>query len=698
MPDVSYRIEHKDGTTENLDGTRSVEEYELDKMDTASAYALRPDVNNVTLIEDEDEVYIEEDGTDVFGGVLRDLKRGGGEVELLVESFERLALDSKPTTGDNNYNGVDDSTVVSDAVTDMAGITEGGIQTVVSPISPLFSHVSQAKKVRTVRDITGAEISYNSDKTLDYVPQLGTDKSSIVLSPGTQYVVDSFRPKNVGGDKRVTHLRMLGEGEGEAQVQVEVVADSYSVGDRQRWETFINKDISDRDTLEKHANTQLAELQEEFVEIETTVKGIDVQLGDKFQVVYPSENIDRELRVVQHGRRMNDSGVKHEVTLSNRANARESSTDKKARDVDRYNTSFEGAPVTYSTNGGRQPVTPNFNYEFSLYYPAEVTHEHRMNLQVKGLPYRGFTAGAAEAGGEHSHSLDFDLPTHDHELEVTDHDHTVPFQVTTPNSAPDSRNTTPLDTTFSANTGVTSTERLSLPSVAGNGSNALIYLTITYTDNEGSFGSVSTEIENVSKGRTLYTDGDSALLLESGETTTFFVADTGTSLDNDNIDFTWEFVQSDAEGADWRMSYGAVLISSHTHTLDEVLTSEAGGGFIETTADGGGLVETRTTTAEVGVHEHDPEPGIIEEFVTGQDNNGNDIVEKLYPQNVDVLVNGSQLGLALGDGTGTFEETVDLSGQLNKGQWNTIELTSDAKGHLQAHLDLDVYRQVRGGG
>lgn len=697
MPEVTYRIEHADGSTESLDGTRSVEEYELDKMDTASAYALRPDVNNVSLVEDEDEVYIQENGSDVFGGILRDLKRGGAEVELMLESFERLALDSEPTSGDDNYEGVDDSTVVSDAVSDMAEISAGTIQTVVGDISPLFSHVSQAKKVRTVRDITGAEISYNTDKTLDYKPELGSGRTSIVLSPGNQYVVDSFRPKKVGGDKRVTHLRMLGEGEGEAQVSVEVVADNYSAGDRQRWETYINKEISDEDTLEEEANTKLAELQEEFVEIETTLKGISVSLGDEFHVQYPEENIDRDLRVVQQQRTMNKDGVKHQVVLSNRANAREEDADKETRDVDRYNTSFEGSPVTYSTNGGRQPVTPDFNYEFSVYYPDEVTHEHRMELQVKGLPYRGFTAGAAAAGGAHSHEVDFDLPDHDHDLDVTDHTHTVPVQVTTPNDSPDSNNVTPLDIATSRGTETTITRDFTLPNVTGKGKNALIYLHISYSDSHKDSGALQATIEDTDTGNVLYDDSDVTQSFDGGDSNHLFVSETGDNLNGNTIQITVDVTGATDDGS-FRFSYGAVLIGDHQHTIDETTTSEADGGFLETTANGGGLFETRTTTEVTGEHSHDPEPGIIEEFVTGQDQNGNDIVEKLYPENVDVLVNGTQLGLSYGDGSDTFEETADLTGQLNQGQWNTIEITSEAKGHIQAHLDLDVYRQVRGGG
>jgi hypothetical protein len=96
-----------------------------------------------------------------------------------------------------------------------------------------------------------------------------------------------------------------------------------------------------------------------------------------------------------------------------------------------------------------------------------------------------------------------------------------------------------------------------------------------------------------------------------------------------------------------------------------------------------------TTTSESsppgeGGHQHDPEAGIIE-FTE-------------YASNCDVLVNGTSVGTSFGDGTGQFEEQVDISGLLSPGQVNTIEITSDTLGHIMAHLDIDVYRQILGNG
>lgn len=67
-----------------------------------------------------------------------------------------------------------------------------------------------------------------------------------------------------------------------------------------------------------------------------------------------------------------------------------------------------------------------------------------------------------------------------------------------------------------------------------------------------------------------------------------------------------------------------------------------------------------------------------------------------YPENLDVRVNGSSLGLSVGDGNTPFQETVDLSGELTVGAINTVDLTSDRQARTYAVLDADLYRRMTG--
>lgn len=87
-------------------------------------------------------------------------------------------------------------------------------------------------------------------------------------------------------------------------------------------------------------------------------------------------------------------------------------------------------------------------------------------------------------------------------------------------------------------------------------------------------------------------------------------------------------------------------------------------------------------------HTHEADPGLEESF------DG----EQLYPKNVDVIVNGTTVQLDLGDGSTQLTEQIDLSGELTSGRKNEIQLDSDSKGHIQAHMDIDVYRQIIGEG
>jgi hypothetical protein len=41
-----------------------------------------------------------------------------------------------------------------------------------------------------------------------------------------------------------------------------------------------------------------------------------------------------------------------------------------------------------------------------------------------------------------------------------------------------------------------------------------------------------------------------------------------------------------------------------------------------------------------------------------------------------------------------FEETVDLTGELNQGAWNTVTVESDTLGHLDGTISILSYRQI----
>jgi len=72
--------------------------------------------------------------------------------------------------------------------------------------------------------------------------------------------------------------------------------------------------------------------------------------------------------------------------------------------------------------------------------------------------------------------------------------------------------------------------------------------------------------------------------------------------------------------------------------------------------------------------------------------------DKHYPESCDVEINGTSQGTSFGDGTETFQEVVDISGELNAGEVNEITVTSQGLGHLIVYVEGDVYRQILGDG
>lgn len=125
----------------------------------------------------------------------------------------------------------------------------------------------------------------------------------------------------------------------------------------------------------------------------------------------------------------------------------------------------------------------------------------------------------------------------------------------------------------------------------------------------------------------------------------------------------------------------------HDHVYEQLYQDSAVGSATEETETSDAALGTTTseTSDASGGHTHTPNPGLL-------DWDGTDQSPEHYPEDVDVVVNGSSQGTALGDGTGEFETAVDLGGVLSTG-WNTIRLTSVGLGHLSATYSADLFRQ-----
>lgn len=113
---------------------------------------------------------------------------------------------------------------------------------------------------------------------------------------------------------------------------------------------------------------------------------------------------------------------------------------------------------------------------------------------------------------------------------------------------------------------------------------------------------------------------------------------------------------------DLNVASNYIAVSSHSHGVSDTSTTALGTN------------ETSTSNSVAGF-----DPG-INDFSTET------------ASNVDVLINGNTVATNIG--SGTFETTVDISGALTQDSWNTIELTSDTLGHIQAVISVDGYKQI----
>jgi hypothetical protein len=623
---ATIRVLHQDGSEDTLPHVSHAIEEQFEKLWNATIKTSRAAAKDVTFEEADDYVFVESAQGLEFGGVLRSVDTGDKTTTLIADSFEQLALDAEPTDSGTRWQGVADSTIIQDAIDAIPQLEAGTVQTIKNGLTFIFSHSTQAKKMRTVADSTGGRLRFNPDLTVDYVARLGEDRDE-VLTPKDQSIVDSLTVNRKGGEDRRTHLRMLAVGEGRHQRAVDVISDDFDPNtDREKWRVIPNKDITDEGTLTEHGNELIDELADEWVEAKGTLRNLDdpPTLGDTFVVEHPESGLQKRLGVVRIVRKLDGSnGRRWECEFSSRILTRQKQAQKTRKDVGRYNKAFEGTPVMMTSGGGRQPVNSQRNYEFSFYYPAEVEYEHRVGLRIIGLPYRAYSQGAASGG-----------------TTLTD-SNTDPSSVEATNITGGSfTSTSSWQTIETIQQGSAVTEETVI--MVGMAYNPL-------NDSERVTGQV--RIEDSDGNHYPSSDGTANFVEVSGGegdggfNATFIVP-------GNNANETFDIQHLGAGGESYTYGVNYMAKSQHEHNLDP--------------------------------HAHDVEPGILE-FDT-------------YPSNCDVLVNGVSQNVSLGDGNDRFEEVVDLRGELVPGQYNTVEVTTSLLGHIQANLDIDVYRQILGDG
>jgi len=651
---VSLTVTHADGSTDTIPETTSwTRTFEIGNMRRARFSVERSLAEAANLDPKSDAIEV---GNGIDTLRLVEIENGTETWTLTAYSFEWDANNVAPTLGGDLREG-DDNALITGLIGEVQSWSAGTIGDFTGPLSFVFNHAQRHEALRRIERNVPGEIQFRDGGTVDYLSRLGSDKSgSVELSNTAGTIEEEINITKHGRELDGTHIRVLGAHEGEAQLfanlvpaddsatyenRVDYTTSRWSDGDARDWDRWENKDVTDQATIEEEAAALGEELKEELIEAKATTPELGVQVGDTVQVVKADADLDRPMRIHRLKELYKGATKKLKLLLSTRTTLR---TDDSAdlRDIQRFNTGFQGSSV--AVNGGpvisavdsANPLTFGFRY-------PDLEFENTATLRVRGEPYR----------------VDSQPKTHDHDvdLDIPNHDHTVDILATSDGGAGDAAYRGPTNQAFFGPT----TERffLDIPDFGGNDPAYAVAFVNAYRADDTGYAELEIDMfEKYGQSDTIYNGPSFAY--DPGESRTLQSAVANPQAGTDQWVFRFD---ATGDSSTFSVQYGLWAISKHTHGIDKTETSNGGGAFFT----------TETSTTAVG-----QEPGI---FTTAD-----------TPTNVGVDINGTTV--ATGIGTGTFETTVDIGGDLTNDSWNDITLTSDSLGRLQATVFIEGYDKV----
>jgi hypothetical protein len=662
MPEV--RIYHDDGSTESIPVTSAFRVAEqIGGMTEYRITVERSLAQAVSLTRKRDEIELVGFGR----GPLVDLETGAETHTLVARSPEWYSTTVTPSDGGTLAEG-DDATLIADQIARVPEWTAGSIGSFTGALTFVFNHAFPAEALRRIERNVPGELRFGDDGTVDYVDALGSDRAgSVTLSPAAGTIEERIQITERGRTLDATHVRVLGAHEGEAQYfanlvpasdpatyanRVDYTTSRWSDGDPRDWDRWQNKDVMAQDTIEEEAATLGAELTETYVEAETVVSGVSprLSLGDFVRVQKPDAGLDRDMRVhrvVTRSAEGTPAGVVQEVTLSTRTVARDD-VSADARDIQRFNTAFQGSSVVIQGGGGRQPVESGVPAEEPFRYP-DVDFEHIAEVEVEGLPYRSYVSGAG-----HAHDVEIGTTTSlDDSLDLEE----------------SAQLTLQVVDNATLNNGATASGTVTIPS-SWEGFPVLVVLNLTGAATGSSAPAVGDDVVVSYDTSSIITPGIRvAEHHEFAPSLTFFGENNSVQTYRVLTDVqpgnNFSFAVQNISGQDIFFNTAEVTLVNMRHQHD---------------------VEIGTTTSESAAGF---EPGVVEDFSGHPQANASG---ELLPSNVDLLVNGTTVASNIG--SGRFETTVDISGALTDGAFNTIEATSDSIGHLKLTPFIQSYKQI----
>jgi hypothetical protein len=678
-------VVHPDGSTETIpETTRYTRTREIGKMRRARITVERGLASAVSLTRKRDRIQL----GSIDDLVLVDLEKSASTVTLVCYSYEWLANRVAFMAGGEERQG-DDQSLITGLISDVPEWTAGSINSFTGPMTWIFNHAHRHDALRRIERNTPGEIRFRDQGSVDYVDTLGTDKSgSVELSGDAGTIEEEIQIVERGREMDGTHIRVLGAHEGEAQISANLVPQSdpqsyenevrystprWSSGDDTDWNRWEDKDITDQGALEEEAAALADELTDDYVEAKATVSGVDLSLGDRVQVVKPSQDLDRTMRVhriqtVQEGATRTDT-----VRLSTRTTLRQDDSDLH-RDVRKFNAGFQGSSVVVNAGPFGKAVDSGDPFTFKFRYP-NLAFENTAEVQVTGLPYRIDSVGAADGGGvtTTTESGGAELVTSESGGSVLKSSGNGGAYFNTESSNANTAHTQESD--FQTDVGLvgdtggswTIADTFSFADPAEFilcgfvcGSQEAIIETRVTADVSG-FDIEYPRTEGVPIANSTSTSGNgSAQIIFVPEDADSVTLEYRTNFDANTSLFVWAQVMGQHTHdvtIDIPDHQHQIDIPSHTHDVD---------------------IPSHVHQLILEDHTHPPLPGI---FTT------NDV-----PSNVDVAINGNSVATNIG--TGTFETTVDVGGEFNNDAWNDVEVSSDSLGIVEVSAFIEGYDKI----
>lgn len=639
------------------------------------------------------------DGTTLIEGRYDDDTREGQTVTVTVVSYERDAVDAEKTGSNHVLPGTTDAAAVQDAIDAVPTLSAGTVDTLEQTVTIELANAARSKQIRKVQTVTGADVRYNPDRTVDYVADLGTDLG-LVVSPASQNVVGEPRITRDVRDP-VTHVKGYGAQDGPVQVTATGVADSYS-GGRKVWREFEDTDIKSQARLQTIVD-RLADGYDgepRKLTVEARLVDVDIERGDTARVLLPDHGIDQRLEVIKLVETFGERGQEFVATLTNRV-VDQDMAGPDQETLQRVSRGFEGFLDRDQTTSGWNAAGDGVPQTFKVVnWPDDIVSERVVELTVQGRAWR---SPADADGHQHSvsvthpsHTHDVTHPSHNHDVSVTHptHDHDVSISTT---STDNSDLNAVVEESADSITDTIGTSWKSVDSIAVSSDvsevRLLAAVQVTATNGD-STPALLARLRNPSTGNTYPETANYSFAWpnnfdgSNSDTPMAIMLSVPRNVNGDSIKF--ELRQGVTGDSDVTVSTYWAGIGKHNHDISSTETSDTSLGTTETSTSTDELGTTETSTAALGTttsettdSETDFAARVIDTF------GGN----TYYPTDVEIEVNNTVVTTLSGSPTSEWEATIDLSGQLTPGSNDIRATPTGQRGELNLHLASELFRR-----